>query len=228
MSKIAEMLPKDVIAAMAAMFGTEGAEVAAKPQVEDRPIAKGSGFHLIRLLANKHYDGEAVVFDSDGEAVEFEDGSEVTYGDLATVEENAVRQDGSVGRNYPVVWGLTQGQASGAIEHLEACPDKPKQASAGRRSNTTRRQPAAKPQDDGMIRELIAAMAAMQHEIAEMRQPAKPVPVAGHRKVATAKPSKPQAATVDLTEGQIVTFNGEPWQVTVHANGRPALRKTVI
>lgn len=225
MSKIAEMLPKEMIAALAAMMNSgEAAEVAAKPQVEDRPIAKGSAFMLIRLVANKSYDSEAVVFDSDGEAVEFEDGSLVTFGDLATVENT--RPDGSAGRHYPVVWGLTQKQASGAISWLEGRPDKPKQASAGGRGNGHRATTAKPSQAD--LGQMIAAAVASQLAamgVAPEAQPAKPVPVPGHRKVAATP--KASSNTVDLTEGQIVTFNGEPWQVTVHANGRPALRKTV-
>lgn len=222
MSKIAEMLSKEMIAALAAMIGTEGAEVAAKPQVEDRPIAKGSAFMLIRIVANKSYDSEAVVFDSDGEAVEFEDGSRVTFGDLAYVEN--VRPDGSAGRHYPVIWGLTQKQASGAIDHLTAQPDRPKQASAGRRSNT---KATASPSSADLTQMVAAAVASQLAAmgVAPEAQPAKPVPVPGHRKVAATP--KASSNTVDLTEGQIVTFNGEPWQVTVHANGRPALRKTV-
>jgi hypothetical protein len=86
-----------IVAALQQLLGSEAAEIQVpkEPETERRSIPKEwtVGWEIIRLLNSKRYDSEAVVISAEGAVVDdvFEDGSPVTFGDLATfVEGGAV------------------------------------------------------------------------------------------------------------------------------------------
>jgi hypothetical protein len=216
-----------------------------KAQVDDRPVIKGSAFELIRLLNSKQYNREAVVTDSNGIAVACEDGGPLTFGELAFREANVVRQDGTVGANYPIVWSLTQGQASGAINSLKSELDKPKGSTAkpSKKGNFAKKSSSnagtSSPEMAAvaaLLQQLIAGQAAAEQQ----DEPAKPVATPGHRKVArpgtiaaqrfgVSRLTEGDLDSTELAEGQIVAFGTRSCgRVTVHASGKPAFRKTII
>lgn len=229
MSKIAEQLSPQQLAAIAAILsGGEATNNSASPKnttataVDPRPVVKGTGFTLCRLLGTKQFDDSNAVIDKDGSAVEFDDGSVVTFGDLKEVTN--VRPDGSAGRHYPMVWSLHQSAASAAIDYLSKCPDRPK-ADGGQQRRSASPKAAASPQNDDRLARLEALV--MQLAEGQFAQPAKPVVTPGHTKITV--PAKPESTDwVVLTEGQIVEWDGELIQLTKTANGRLGSRKTIV
>lgn len=174
------------------------AAVISQPKAEDRPVAKGSAFELIRRLNQKEFDNNNVVVDEHNIALRWADESPITFGDLAYREENVVRENGTVGANYPNVWLLMQSECSAALNMLGQMPNKVRQNSgnfrpkAGKKNNVS--QPKAENVDlTGMVAAAVAAA------LAEAL-PAKPEPAKGHRKVSAAKP---QEFKSQLTVGEL-------------------------
>ena len=121
------------------------------------PVAKGSAFELIRRLNQKEFDNNEVVVDEDDIALRWADESPITFGDLAYREENVVRENGTVGANYPNVWLLMQSECSAALNMLGQMPNKVRQNTGNFRPKALPAKPepakghrkvsAAKPQE---------------------------------------------------------------------------------
>ena len=135
------------------------------------PVAKGSAFELIRRLNQKEFDNNEVVVDEDDIALRWADESPITFGDLAYREENVVRENGTVGANYPNVWLLMQSECSAALNMLGQMPNKVRQNTGNFRPKAL----PAKPEPAKGHRKVSAA---------------KPEPAKGHRKVSAAKPQE--------------------------------------
>ena len=250
------------VAALLQMVNS-GKAAGSQPKAESyvwQPIPKewSIGWDIIRELRSRQYDSEAVVVSAavdpkgqrpgypEGVAATWDDGSPITFGDLAYVEEGgATNANGEAVNNYPVVWSLTYPEAKGALQFLRNCDRKAQQpkAAGGRRGGKATQPKAESGLTEAKVLQLIAEALALQTGV-----PAKPEPAVGHSK-APAKPvvrSKPQPASPvvayddhgqpvseadllpTLSEGQIVAFGNDLYQITVHANGRPAFRKTII
>ena len=186
----------------------------------------------------KMLDSKAVVLadeatDYVGDPILFEDDSVVTFGDLAQWEPRA---EGS-GRHFPVVCGLTKGQASGVIASLIQYPNRPK-ADNGNRPKATKAvksQPAKPVQAEtegslkdelrSMITDVVSGM--LGDLLPKAAEPAKPVPAEGHVKIA--KPAKPvEVKAITVEDGAILEIAGDHFVVTIGKNGRPYLAKAEV
>jgi hypothetical protein len=223
---------------------TATAEPKALPELP--PIQKDwdAGYQLIRELRSRKYDGEAVVTSAEvkgrnynypeGVVVRWADGTPITFGDLAyCVEGGATNANGEAVNDYPNVWSLTWPEAKGALAYLRQQPkveQQPKAAGGKRGSGKPKASP--KTAEGGLqLSDVVSLLTTLGIIPAspEAEVPAKPEPAIGHRKAA--QPAKPVEASddlVELVEDQIIAFGNDLWQVTVHANGRPAFRKTIV
>lgn len=179
---------------------------------------------LVKLLGSKIFNHDEVVIGHDGEAVVFEDDSEVTFGDLASW---VPRADDAAKRHFPVVCGLTKGQASGAIAALVEMPQKPKASNGGGRPAV--RQTAAKPQTPAKpepdIEAMIATAVAKVLGFMPDREPAKPVVSTVTKLVRPAKPVIHNVPEIALeTEFTVAGAEGT-WVIRLDANGRPGVRR---
>jgi len=224
---------------------TATAEPTALPELP--PIQKDwdAGYQLIRELRSRKYDGEAVVTSAEvkgrnyhypeGVVVRWADGTPITFGDLAyCVEGGAVNANGEAVNDYPNVWSLTWPEAKGALAYLRQQPKAEQQpkAAGGRRGGS--KPKASKTAEGGLtaadVLSLLSTLGLVPASPEpEDAVPAKPEPAIGHRKAAgPAKPVQPSDDLVELAVDQIIAFGNDLWQVTVHANGRPAFRKTIV
>lgn len=227
--------------------GNGVAEVQPKAEVVRRTIPKEwkAGWQLIRLLNSKRYDDDEVVTTASvkgspaGATIQvedlgcFEDGAEgpLTFGELRyAVEDGAVNSKGESCNDYVVVWSLTWPEAKGAIEYLSGKPDKAKPSAKTKGAGTKGSGNAGTSAEASLLKEVMAALAAMQSEMAELRNPAKPVPANGHRKVA-AKPQTLKSETT-LRVGDIITIvgdDGEPYQRQIVGSPKGfRLNKTIV
>lgn len=210
----------------------------------EAPLSVDQRGTLVKLVNNKSFALADSFLDHDGEAVEFEDGSPVTFGDLAIVEAIDPAKPVAPGnRHYPVICGLTKGQASGAIQALFECPDKQRRTakpSNGGNRNSAKPSSAASQQDmTTLVAETVMGVLAQiglidapakpePAKVAKVAKPATPVPTPGHSK-AVANPAKPVATVpVKLAEGQIVEWDGQLYELTRQANGRIGQRRIEI
>lgn len=241
------------LAALLQMLGGEAATQQPKAAAEYNwaPIPRdwSVGFDIIRELRSRQYDSEAVVTSAEveptknrpgypeGVVARWEDGEAITFGDLLyVVEGGATNANGEAVNDYPNVWSLSWPEAKGALHYLRSCPKKPSASGnkpkgrngGGKAANTDSGQGEA-------LKAIMAALAAMQVEVAELRGeapknvPAKPEPAIGHRK-APAKPvaAKPEPAKpVELTPGQTVVWQDQHYVLTLQANGRIGMQKVV-
>lgn len=74
----------------------------------DRPVVYGSAMYLLNLLRQL----------SDG-IITLDNGKEFDTVELKTVDQNGIRRNGTVGKNYSKLFALTQGEASELIEFCE-------------------------------------------------------------------------------------------------------------
>lgn len=238
-AKLQNLDPTLVAALLQSVSGNAAVQQPKAAEYVWQPIPKEweTGWNIIRELNSRQYDSEAVVMTAaveakgnrpahpEGVSATWEDGSPITFGDLAlVVPEGATNSQGELVNDYPNVWSLTWPEAKGALEYLRKQPKKAKPSSGGRgRGN---QQPkAAEPavSSEAQLLSLLSSLGLINLDV-----PAKPEPAVGHRKAATPVPAKPEPELVELAVDQIVAFGDELWQVTVHANGRPALRKTIV
>lgn len=205
----------------------------ANPNAE---ISRDQRSTIVKLLNSKAVVAADSFLDYDGSAVTFEDDSLVTFGDLMIVEAIDPAKPVAPGnRHYPVVSGLTKGQASGAIQALLEFPNKAKPAPAKPYNRNSAKPVAAAPQQDitslvaetvmGVLGQLGLVDAPAKPEAPAKPKVAKPVPAEGHTKAA-ADPAKPVTVVpVELAEGEIVKIGEAAYSVTVGKNGRPYLAK---
>jgi hypothetical protein len=150
---IAAKLQNDPAAAalLLQLFGGEAAvqqQPKAAEEYQWQPIPKEweTGWQIIRELNSRDFDREAVVTTAavdpkgqrpghpEGVVATWEDGSAVTFGDLAfVVPEGAVNSEGVKVNDYPNVWSLTWPEAKGALTWLRQQPKKAKPSSGGQR-----------------------------------------------------------------------------------------------
>lgn len=183
---------------------------------------------IVKLLDSKVFDLGDPISDHDGEAVEFENGDLVTFGDLAY---NEPRAEGS-GRHFPVVCGLTKGQASGVIAELISSADKPKSNNRPKAGRGIRRnQPKAEiPEQVGndlseMVTSAVAKLLGEAGILPKAATPAKPEPAKNHRLVRP-QPAKPvEVKPVELAEGQIVKIGDDLFEVKPAKRGGYSIAK---
>lgn len=177
---------------------------------------------LVKLLGSKVFNHDEVVIGHDGEAVVFEDDSEVTFGDLAAWEPRA---DDPTKRHFPVVCGLTKGQASGAIAALVEMPQKPK-ASNGGGSRPAIRRTAASPQTANPASpDLESLIAAAVAKALGQPEPAKPVASTVTKIARPAKPVTVKPQEIALESEFTVPGAEGTWVIRLDANGRPGVRR---
>ena len=218
MSTIASNLSEAQLAAIAAIVN--GGEAANDAHDEPaKPVSKKTGFILIRALGNEVSDDTVVpVKHGSDEVAYWDDGTPITFGDLRfVVPGGATRADGTACNDYPHVWQLSQDAAYAAIQIANSAKPKKRefQPKAGSKSAA---QPKA---DDARIERLEALV--LQLAEGQFKQPAKPEPATGHRKVA-AKPAKPV-----YNPGDVITVlvNGEAVELQITEDAK-RLRKTVV
>ena len=210
--------------------GTESSKTSASVDV-NRKIAKGTYFLLVRLLNSKTYDEFAPVISSDGGVVRYDDDSPVTFGDLRNSRKSdAVRHDGTIGVDYPLIWELTQGDAQGAIEWLNSMPAKAQNRTPKNSTRTV--APKSEPSQPAQQNELAALIAKAESVLANLAAGQVPAPAAGHTKGISRTPVEPAvdlSNEIVLRPGQAVwiVINGESRRVQISDDGK-RLNKTVI
>lgn len=225
-NSIADVLSEAQLAALQQIFSNNGEAVVSSPKAtENRPVVKASGFELIRCLNGYAVPDDEVVFVGD-DAQYWGDDSPITFGDLRfVVEDGAEKRDGTKCRDYPNVWALSQAQCSAAITFAKtfAKTFAAKQRNNGGKKFSPKAKSDSQPkaENDRIARLEALVMQLAEGQFKQSAEPAKPVRAAKAANV----PAKPE---IHIAEGDVVTINGESWQVTVHANGKPAFRKTVV
>jgi hypothetical protein len=198
---------------------------------EVRMIAKGTYFLLVRLLQSKSYDDNAPLIDAEGVVVRYSDDSPITFGDLRNCRvAEAVRKDGSVGPDYPLLWELTQGEAQGAIDWLNtksAKPNegakqfRPKAGKAKAEPRVQQREPVpAKPEID--LAEIVRLEIAKAMQGVYREEAAKPQP--GH-KLVRQSPTPKELQVPQFSPGDVIMVNGVAVQIS--ADGK-RLNKTIV
>lgn len=197
---------------------------------------------LISLFDERQVDPEGIALTG-----YWDDGSDLTFGELFTVED----RDGGK-RNFPVLWtGLTAGEASDLRAAMIDLPAKPeaempkyKRSEAAKSKRSFAPKPKASGSDEATdlrfakIEAILMQLA--EGQLRESAQPAKPVAAPGHTKqpkAARVKAHQPKAdviayddhgqpvseadlMAVDLAKGQIVRWEGQLFKLTRQANGR--------
>lgn len=248
------------VAALLQMASSGNAAAVQQPKAAEKydwqPIPRDwqTGYDIIRELRSRQFDSEAVVTSAaveakgkrpaypEGVAATWDDGDQITFGDLLFVEEGgATNANGEAVNNYPVVWSLTWPEAKGALQFLRNCPRKEQQPKAaggrGKNGGKAASQPKAADAEgiEVMVQRAIAtAMAQMfggEAAAAPAKpEPAKPEPAIGHRKAAkplSLVPDAQPASPVELTPGQTVVWQGQHFVLTLQANGRIGQQRVV-
>jgi len=185
-------------------------------------------FDIVKLLRQKDFSGYAgKLIEIDGSTVDFDEGP-ISWSDLARTEKSDQTKSG---RHYPVIWGLTDGEAVGILNQMIQFPNSTNSGTAAPKNSGYRRNSA--PANPVMTETDLATIVAktVAEQLAAMlpdAQPATPVAATGFSRSVKSEPATPVPAAHQINVGDVVLIDGELWQVTKSANGRPGFRKTIV
>lgn len=193
--------------AASAFIATEGSEVSSpKAKIDTSTISPKQRAYVVSLL-----DGKLL---PEGQQVP---GVKLTYGELNRQEP---RPNGAKGRHFPVVSGLSGGEAAKVIDALKALPDNPN----AKRSYQPKAEKSAQSAE---VAELKAQMAAL---IALVSGEAAPTPEPGHQMVSDGEAVEAEAdddgeaveavEAVEVAIGDYLLIDGELYQLGQTATGR--------